>query len=221
MIISQKPPIWIFAVGMVLLLGTASSASASVIEYATYGLVGTSGVTGTNAIRFDPIGDGSVSYFSSLSLGSFVVSPLPSGQITTYNHTPFAITLAIETVDGQAAQGPIPTITLTGFLNGQISGSNQANVTATFDPIAEQSLHLTSFGSEGYYAFGSLFYQTLQLSLFDHSRSLVPASSADGRTSLEAFLSAGPVPIPEPSTMAFFAALGVAALMRKRMLRRS
>ena len=150
------------------------------LVYSTSGAVGSSGVNGLNVISFVPVSNSSVQTSTSLSLGTFVVAPLASGQTTVYNHTPFAISYASKSVDGLDISATQPLLTLTGFFNGQVSGSDQSNVVATFDPIDSGRLNLTD-GLAG------------TLSLPSPQRTLVPSTTFSGQSTAEGFVD-GPGP---------------------------
>lgn len=181
-----------------------STAKAGTIVFDTSGLVGSTGVAGTNVIKFVPVSQNSFSSPSTLSLGTFVVSALSDDQSTTYNHTPFAISFAISTVDGIYAATNPPMITLTGFLNGVVTGANKSTVVATFDPIVSPQIalgpKLTAF-----------------LSLPSPQRTLVPSTTAGGQSTAEAFVTVRITNTPEPGAMALLLAAGAGmGLMRLR-----
>ncbi len=104
-----------------------------ILQYTTSGGPGNADVTGAPVISFVPVQGGSVNTASNISLGTFVVAALPSGQSTTYDNTPFTLSLIPNSFDGsQVADTPIE---IKGFLNGTVSGSNQSSVLVTFDPM--------------------------------------------------------------------------------------
>ena len=176
--------------------GTVSaSARAGAIVYNTSGLVGSTGLTGTNAISFAPVSNNSFAAPSTLSLGTFVVAALPAGQTTTYNHTPFAVTFAVSTVDGLSVLSTPPELTVTGFLNGKLTGSNLSTVIAVFNPIANPLIKI-----------GPDFY--VDLSLPSPQRTLVPSSTFGGQSSAEAFVLLTHT-VPEPTAIALFVVAGV------------
>lgn len=173
------------------------------LVYSTSGVVGSSGVTGTSIINFVPVSNSSVQTSTSLSLGTFVVAPLANGQTTTYNHTPFAISYATHQVNGLDISASQPLLTLTGFLNGQVTGPDQSSVVATFDPITNPELHLTP---------------TLNgfLSLPSPQRTLVPSTTFSGQSTAEGFVIVRAAPVPEPTTIAFLVMAGVGLGLRRR-----
>lgn len=185
---------WMLAAGFVFSLGATSTASAGAIVYDTSGLVGSTGITGTATISFVPVTHNSFTAPSTLSLGTFVVAALPNGQTTTYNHTPFAVTFAIKSVNGINVSASPQLLTITGFLNGTITGPNNSTVIAVFDPIPNPNIILGPNLSAN-------------LSLPSPQRTLVPASTLGGQSTAEAYVDLF-VTTPEPTSIAMFLAVG-------------
>jgi hypothetical protein len=174
-----------------------ATAHAGAIVYDTSGLVGSSGVTGTNVISFVPVSNNSFTAPSTLSLGTFVVAALPTGQTTTYNHTPFAVSFGISTVDGISVAANPTLLTVTGFLNGTLTGSNLSTVIAVFNPITNPDIQVGP---------------NLQvvLSLPSPERTLVPSTTLGGQSTAEAFVLLQAVNnTPEPASIALFVVAGV------------
>lgn len=196
-----------FSLAVAAALSAPRAANAGAIIYDTSGLVGTTGITGTNVISFVPVSKNSFTAPSTLSLGTFVVSALADGQTTTYNHTPFAMSFAIKTVNGINVAAVPQLLTLTGFLNGTVTGSNLSTVIAQFDPVTDGTIVL---GPE----------MSVVLSLPSPQRSLVPSTTFGGQSTAEAFVQPF-VKTPEPGVIALFAVagagLGVHRLRRKRV----
>lgn len=178
-------------------------AVATNLIYNTSGIVGTTGISGKSVINFVPVSNSGVQTSTSLSLGTFVVSALDPGQTTTYNHTPFAISYATRTVNGTDVSASQPLLTLTGFLNGQVTGSDQSNVVATFDPISDPSFKLTP-NLTGF------------LSLPSPQRTLVPSTTFGGQSTAEGFVTVRAQPIPEPGTIALLVVAGAGIGLRRR-----
>lgn len=183
----------------------SATARAGAIVYNTSGLIGSSGVTGTNVISFVPVSANSFTAPSTLSLGTFVVAALPAGQTTTYNHTPFAVSFGITTVNGVNVAANPPLLTVTGFLNGLLSGSNRSTVIAVFDPIANPNIKV-----------GPDFF--VNLSLPSPQRTLVPSTTFGGQSTAEGFVTLFHE-TPEPTAIALFivasAGLGLVRLRRR------
>jgi hypothetical protein len=195
---------WMLATALVLAAG--STASADKIVYDTSGLVGSTGITGTAAITFVPVTQNFFNAPSTLSLGTFVVAALPNGQTTTYNHTPFAVSFAIKTVDGLNVAAVPQLLTVTGFLNGTLTGSNLSTIIAVFNPIPNSHIVLGP-------------NLAAVLSLPSPQRTLVPSTTLGGQSTAEAFVDLF-VTTPEPSSIAMFLAVG-AGLGYYRLRRKS
>jgi len=176
------------ALGLTVMTGANASAS-TLFTYSTSGTVESSGVTGAGGvISFSSLTDASFNSPSFFSLGDFQVAALPDGESTTYDHTPFKITLIANQVDGSV---PVPNgtpIVISGVLDGTITGANQSTVRAIFDPIGEVPFLTGDFGN------------ILTLPVTDIF--LVPSTTNNGITTAEAHLRTNPV--PEPTTIALF-----------------
>jgi hypothetical protein len=177
--------------------------------YSTSGTINTDGITGTNVISLNPVASGSFSAPSSVGLGEFVVSTLPPGSQTVYNNTHFSITYNPVSVAGIALPAGATPVTITGELNGTITG-NQSSVKATFDTIS----------SPVFSAKDGQFLSTL--SILNNPLDLVPAS-AGGRTTIQAHVvTTSPSPsgdnnTPEPTTLAILATSIVGFGLRQRL----
>jgi len=175
----------------------------SIKSFVTYNTVGnidnsqgvtSSGLTGSATVApivsFDSVTSGSFTAPSAFSLGSFHVGELNAGVSTTYNNTPFSITLTINKINGST---PLPNqtpVTLTGKLNGTISDASQSDVVATFDKAS-----LDKFQTGNYLN---------TLSVLDSSVSLVPSTTNNGQTTAQAKLFVEAAPVPEPASIAVF-----------------
>jgi hypothetical protein len=195
-------------------LAVAPAASASpttLMTYATSGTIDTAtGVSGPDdvvAINFRSVEEGSYNAPSSFSLGEFVVAALPPGVVTTYTNTPFKITYFASAVNGEEPTPNETPVTFTGVLNGTVSGPNQSDVVATFDPLNTTAVFRTGD-----------FVNTL--SLLDPAVSLVPSTTNGGRTTAQARLVTefDPMaPIPEPATLTLFIAAIAGIGLRRRL----
>ena len=198
------------------LLAPRASASA-LIDYTSAGTIGSTGITGTPVVSFNNTSAGSFNAPSDFSLGDFHVTPLADGQSTTYTNTPFQISLTVNQIDGSAPEPNQTPVTLSGVLNGTVTGPNQSTVVAQFNP-----------GATPDFVTGSA---TNTLSVFDNPLSLVPSTTNGGLTSAQAYLNnqvasvpplGGTQTVPEPtSVLVFSAGIAVVGLIRRRRLGRS
>jgi hypothetical protein len=202
----------VLALGFVALAAGSGRADA-IMNYSTAGSIDVShGVSGAGVISFIPVTENQFNAPSAFSLGDFQVAALHDGQSTTYSNTPFSITYLTNSVNGVAPNPTDKPIVLTGVLNGTITGSNQSDVVAKFDPIANPTFMTGDYKNT--------------LSFTDNPLSLVPSTTNNGKTSAQARLDTvfTPTPpsntIPEPTSIALFlttlAGLGVRHRVRAR-----
>ncbi len=198
----------------VILLGLTALDSQSVkastlIQYSTSGTIDSSGITGVPDISFVSLSQNQFSSASFFSLGNFDVAPLPEGQSTTYNNTPFHITLVVNQIQGLVPDPNQTPIVLNGYLNGTITGSKQSSVQATFDPIGNIQFQAGPYENT--------------LTIPDLKLTLVPSTTNGGLTTAEAHLRSFPTgaPVPEPTSVAMFltALAGLGIRHRLRTLR--
>jgi hypothetical protein len=182
----------------------------NILQYSTAGAVGNTGFTGSNVISFVPVKDAQVDTSSNISLGYFQVAGLSPGQSTSYHDTPFTLTLVPSGFNSTDVNDT--PITISGHLNGSVTGPFQSGVQASFDPIANATFNLP--GGKG------------KLDLLPNSSELlVPSSVNNGQTTLQAHVTISgnpsPTPAPEPSTIALFlSTVGGLGLRRYVMTRR-
>jgi hypothetical protein len=202
-------------IALALLAWTATvveAAPTNLLNYSTAGAIDTSsGVSGANVISYVPITNAQIDASSNLPLGSFQVAALPSGQTTTYTNTPFSITFIPSAYSGTALSNA-GTVTVSGTLNGQITGPYQSSVGVAFSPVANGSFQLAGASS------------TLSM-LQNDQKLLVPSSANNGVTTLEGTIKTvggnPEAPVPEPSTIALFlSTVGGLGLRRYVLARR-
>ena len=199
----------VIALGLVAWTATGATA-APILHYSTAVQFDSKGITGPNVVSFLPASNQGfeVTGKDNFALGTFQLAPSSTGT-TTYNNTPFSVTLIPQALDSTTLSNTAP-IVLTGKLNGEVTGAYHSTLQASFDPIPQTSVGLGS--------------GTGNLSLVDNPKLLVPSSTNDGKTTVEAqFISTNvtEAPVPEPSTIAlFFTTLGGLGLRRYVQARR-
>lgn len=208
---------WMIALGVVAAAAGGAQASPVLLNYDTLGsTISTTGTTGLDSgaaspIQFVPATGGFFLSPSSFSLGAFQASALADGKSVTYNNTPFNIKLTADQLNSQSGFQPNETpISISGVLNGTLSGANQSTVVATF----------TNPGDPGYTFATGLYQNTMKIS--DSPLTIVPSTTNNGLTTAQAVLTASSytAPVPEPATMVLFAAT-IAGFGLRRKLRRA
>jgi hypothetical protein len=187
---------------------TATTAASPLLAYDTVNSsIGTTGITGTPVIDFIPA-TGAVMAPSNMSFGKFEIVA-PSSGTTTYSNTPFSIQVTPDAVNGTALTGQTP-VTVTGVFNGTVSSASQTDVVATFNPLTQSTFQAGQYANT--------------LGLPNSPLSLVPSTINNGDTTLQASItsavSPAASPVPEPSTLALFAATIVGLGFRRRILAR-
>jgi hypothetical protein len=205
----------VIALGLFACASTGVNAD-SILGYGTAGSIDASssndGVTGANVISFIPIKSAQVDASSNISLGFFQVAGQAAGQSTTYTNTPFSITYVPASVDGTAVNS---SISITGVLNGTVTGNNFSTVVAKFNPLTNGSFQIAD-GT-------NMVTSTLSIPL--GSQLLVPSLTGNGETTVEGLITTSGVPIkehaaPEPSTIALFLSTVGGLGLRKYVLAR-
>jgi hypothetical protein len=191
-----------------LAFAASSGQAAAIMNYSTAGSIDSAGISGPPIISFVPVSNGSFNSPSAFSLGDFQVAALPAGQTTTYTDVPFHITFLANTVNGSAPNPNETPIQVSGKLSGTVTGSDQSDVLAKFDPIVTPTFLTGQYSNT--------------ISIVDSPLSLVPSTTNNGQTSAQAHLDTtniGP-PVPEPTSIALFlttlAGLGVRHRLRNR-----
>jgi len=169
----------------------ATAKPSNLLEYSVAGAISPTGITGDNVVSFVPVQKALIDPSSNVPLGSFQVAPLPDGQMTTYTNTPFSLTVVPTAFNGTTlTESPI---TLSGTLNGTLTGAYQSSVQVMFNPLTHNGFSLTSGSSS-------------TLNLLPNDQKLLVPSSAGGITTLEGQIASTGLPTtaPEPSTIALF-----------------
>jgi hypothetical protein len=134
-----------------------------------------------------------------------MASALPDGQSTTYTNTPFTLKFNADGINGSPVQPNETPVTVSGVLNGTLTGSNQSSVVATFNGIDKPTFQTGLYSNS--------------LTIPGSSMLVVPSTSNNGTSSVQATLAstATGIPVPEPSTVVIFgAAIGGLGLWRRR-----
>lgn len=201
---------------LLLVLGLAGGSFADAINttpvtsfgFTTSGQIGSEGVTGFNAISFKSQADPIWGTTGSRYLGQFLSAPMPPGVSTTYNNTPFSISLlplGIQYNDTWYTSSLQPVV-LKGRLNGTVSGAEYSSVVASFDPVNPWA-DIVQGGLPNANTFLSGIGPIL----------LKGGSTTDATMTWQPVANPAPVPVPEPSTIAIFASgLAIAWLGRSR-----
>jgi hypothetical protein len=170
---------------------TATVTTPDLLEYSVAGIVGNTGITGSNVISYVPVQSAVIDPTSNIPLGSFQVAPLPVGQTTTYDNTPFTLTFVPTGFNGSTLSDT--PITVTGTLSGTVTGPYQSSVQVSFNSLTDNGFALATGSSS-------------TLDLLPGDQKLLVPSSAGGVTTMEAQISTTglQVPAPEPSTIALF-----------------
>ena len=190
----------VIALGLVAWTATGAKAAAisttDPLSYTTSGQVDTTtGVTGTNVISYVPLNSGNAVDLSTgqtnAGLGNFVITPLGTGDTTTYMNTPFQISFLPSSYGTDTKVANDTPVVASGVLNGVVSGASSSTVTATFNKVPNGLIGLDGNGSATF-------------SLPTSSLLLAPSTSNGGLTSVQGLITRSEVPAPEPSTIALF-----------------
>jgi hypothetical protein len=196
----------VIALGLFISASTSTKAD-SILGYGTAGAITATppdGISGANVISFVPITSASVDTTSNVPLGFFqVAAEAPGSTPTTYTNTPFSITFLPQTLNSESLVNP-GSVTISGVLNGVVTGANQSSVVATFNTPSSGSFELGSTSST--------------LSIPQTSLLLVPSSAGNGETTVAGVITS--VATPEPSTIALFLSTVGGLGLRKHVLRR-
>jgi hypothetical protein len=187
---------------------TTVMSNAPVLSYDTVGSsISNTGVVGTQVVSFVPTSGGSFLAPSSLSLGSFQAASQPAGSSTKYTNTPFSIKFNADALNGSQFQPNETPVTISGVLNGTLSGNNQSSVVATFNSIDKPNFQ-TGLYSNSLAPPGSAL-------------NIVPSTTNNGLSTVQVMLASTATgsPVPEPSTILIFGAsiVGIGLWGRRRL----
>lgn len=205
--------IWGLAAALVTLgstgiAGASSSDPSATVNYSTYGSIGSgnsfAGISfsGTSGQAVAP---------GSLNLGSFlnVNSGVPVGSEITFNNVPFTINLTV-TTPYNAPNWASQTFTISGYLNGSLTGPNLSSLLATVATISESS----------YY--NARLLDPAGLNLPPQAIGWNGSGWGSTYTTLAGYLAPGSIKfeaIPEPTSILVFGAAGVVGLLMRGRLR--
>jgi hypothetical protein len=181
---------------------TSNPTSTNELDYSTAGAINSdsTNTTGPNVISYIPVQNAQSNPTSNVQLGYFEVAAPTSGQTTSYNNTPFSITVLPNSLGG-ISLGNSDAITINGTLNGTVSGPSQSSVQATFSPIANGSFLLNGASST------LSMMSNMQLPLVPSTTGVTPITPTGGITGVNGTIvtTGNPeTPAPEPSTIALF-----------------
>ena len=174
-------------IAFLLVLGTAAQADAINVNvnYSTSMVISDIGVSGAPAVSYQSFTGATVSTLatatygavldpapsgvgSALSLGAFTFKPNPAG-VTTYDNTPFYLSVTVNSVNGNTQAANPSTYTLDGFFSGTVTATGAQGFSAIF--VTSPSLPHTippgtfgSFSSGGYDTFLSIPYTSIGVS---------------------------------------------------------
>jgi len=185
--------------------GAAMATSAPSLGFTTSGQIGTEGVSGFNALSFLSQSQPIWGTTGSRYLGQFISAPLPPGVTTTYQNTPFSISILPTGLNYEDTwyTKDLQPIVLKGRLNGTLSAGGFSNIVASFDPI-DPWVDIVKGGIKGTETF-----------LTGIGPFLVGGAGSTNVMMNWALLTASPV--PEPSTLVVIASgLTLACFARRR-----
>lgn len=234
----QSPGRILLSLASLLLLGASAQADPINLNYSTSMYISDIGRTGTDVLGYAGVSGATVTTDATTGFGS-TLNPLPTGMgtgiplgeiavslpttsgpwSTTYNDTPFYLTISINSVNGDTNAAMPSTYIVDGFLTGVISSNGPSSLTATFvTPGALSSSFpagtIASISSGGYDTFLSIPSSTTSIGSPDGPvAGLSLAGLAVGEQA---------VPTPEPSSLVVLGLLGLAqfGVFRLRARRR-
>lgn len=220
-----------FTIASVIFLAATARADSISVNYSTSMVISDIGVSGPQVLDYVGINGASVTSQATTTYGS-VLDPAPggsaslmplgmiaitptggaSGWSTTYDHTPFYLSLTVNSVDGDAHAANPSTFMVAGYLTGVLSGNGPSSLTATFerpDSISSKFPRGTigSISSGGHDTF---------LSITDSSTGIGSPTGAPAGLALGAAITSE-YAAPEPSSWAILGILGAAQVGALRL----
>jgi hypothetical protein len=134
---------------MLLVLGTAAQADPININYSASMVISDIGVSGSPAVSYQSVTGATVNTLatatygavlnpapsgvgSALSLGAFTFQPPAGGGTTTYDNTPFYLSVTVNSLNGNTQAANPSTYVVDGYLTGTISATGSSSFTASF-----------------------------------------------------------------------------------------
>jgi hypothetical protein len=151
---------------------------------------------------------------SALSLGAFTFQSPTGGGTTTYDNTPFYLSVTVNSVNGNTQAANPSTYTVDGYLKGTVSATGSSSFTATFltpdwmSPTFPAGM-IGSFSSGGYDTFLSI--PTGSVGINDPS-----GTSTGGVALLGGVITEQAVPEPSSVVVLALLAVGHVATIRLR-----
>jgi hypothetical protein len=219
-----------------LVVGTAAQADPINVNYSTSMVISDIGRNGPDVVGYSGVAGAAVSTQATTGFGT-ILNPLPSGVgsglplgeiaitpppvaqgvpwSTTYNDTPFYLTVTVNSVNGEPHAANPPSYVVEGYLNGTLTGNGPSSLTATFVTPNSQAPSFpvgtfAGFSSGGYDTFLSIPSSTTTISSPDG----VPA----GLSLLGSFVAE--YATPEPSSFMVLGLLGLAQFGAYRLRNR-
>jgi hypothetical protein len=134
------------------IVGTAAHADPISVNYSTSMFISDIGVKGPSVVGYVGVTNTTANTNATATYGT-VLNPLPSGMgsvlplgqiaitppsgeganaTTTYDHTPFYLTVTVNSVNGEPNAANPSTFTVAGYLTGALTGNGASSLTATF-----------------------------------------------------------------------------------------
>lgn len=209
------------AVGALVLLAVLGPRAAEGAEirtwYQTWGRIGTSAGVGFRHVTFDGA-RGGTDLASPIKLGTFHVRPLPNGSGFSYTDMPFQVSLDFYpggTQYGRPIDSKPSEFLVEGILSGGVTADGDSDLTATVTSVRHEWTH-------GQALFEGAWVASSWLS---NPGPILLGAGPGNRAELWISPKAGPgfpVPVPEPTGLVAWGAVGLGAVVvRSRHRRRA